>query len=112
MFNTVARVETDRAGRYLTQLCQHLSQLQSRHGLFLHGRHRPPKVLHVEWSDTFGEMRFENGTCTLEAHEDALLLRVSAPDEASLRSLQQAITHRLATIGHRAGLNILWSSKD
>jgi hypothetical protein len=112
MFTAVASVETDRAGRYLVQLCQHLSQMQPRHGLFLHGRHRPPKVQHVEWTDTTGEMRFQNGTCTLEAHDDALLLRLSAPDEASLRSLQQAISHRLETIGRRAGLHVLWSSTD
>lgn len=99
---------TERAGRYLAQLCQHLSEIGPRHGLFLHGRHRPPKVLHVEWTDVAGEVRFENGSCTLDAREDALLLRVSADDQRKLEGLQQAMSHRIETIGRREMLTVTW----
>ena len=109
-----ARVETGRASRYLTQLCQHLSQLGPHYSPFLHGHHRPPKVQDLQWTDTGGEMRFENGRCTLEAQDDALLLRLTADDEASLDALQRAIAHRVATIGRREKLTVQWrlSSAD
>lgn len=102
------RVETARADRYLVQLCLHLSELPPRHGMFLHGRHRPPKVLHVEWTDVTGEVRFQNGACTLEARDDAVYLHLSTDDEAALTGLQQAISHRIETIGRREQLTVAW----
>lgn len=108
MLTAEARVATDRASRYLTQLCQHLGRMRSNHGPFLHARHQPPTVQNVEWNGSSGEMRFENGQCTLEAHTDALVLRLTAIDEASLHALQQAITHRIATIGRRENLTVQW----
>ncbi len=54
MLTAEARVETERASRYLAQLCRHASQL----GQHLRHTHdsgdAPPEVRHVEWSDTYG----------------------------------------------------------
>jgi hypothetical protein len=86
MFGADARVETDRAARYLTQL-----------------------TLRVESRGNAAKMQFEIGTCVLEAHEDALLLRLVADDETNLQVLQDAIAHRLATVGRREKLTVEWT---
>jgi hypothetical protein len=75
MLTAEARVETDRPGRYLTQICQHLSnrgrhlgtgegrQMRRRpggHG----GNHRQPEAagqVHVAWSQTEGTVTFPGG---------------------------------------------------
>ena len=67
-----ARVETDRPGRYLTQICQHLSN-KGRHlgtdeagkcgtapvatGAIIRSRERPSRCA-VEWSETDGTVTF------------------------------------------------------
>ena len=109
MFGADARVETDRAARYLKQLTRHVSQMRARHGLALHGGDRQPKVLRVESRSNAAKMQFEIGTCFLEAHEDALLLRLVADDETNLQVLQDAIAHRLTTVGRREKLTVTWT---
>jgi hypothetical protein len=109
MFGADARVETDRAARYLTQLTRHVSQMRARHSLVLHGGDGQPKVLRVESRGNAAKMQFEIGTCVLEAHEDALLLRLVADDETNLQVLQDAIAHRLATVGRREKLTVEWT---
>ena len=101
-----ARVPTDRAGRYLVQLCRHLKQMSTmRHRP--HGRQAPP-VRQVDWTDTTGTIRFTEGTCTLKATDEALTLRIDADDEETLRRLREGITARLTTIGRRDGLTVHW----
>lgn len=109
MFTAVAHVETDRASRYLVQLCRHVSQLGRP------GGHRPPggghvapEVQHVEWTDTHGTIDVGWGRCTVEATSDALTLRLESADEEGLERLQTAVAHRLETIGRRDGLKVNW----
>lgn len=106
-----ARIPTERASRYLTQLCRHLGQMSRM-------RHQPPaghrggqaspSVQHVDWSDNSGEIRFTQGTCTLQATPTELLLHIQADDEDSLHRLQDGITRRLETIGRRGHLTVYW----
>ncbi|MEU2334686.1 DUF2218 domain-containing protein [Streptomyces sp. NPDC013172] len=106
-----AHVPTDRASRYLVQLCRHLSQM---HGM----RHRPPvghgggqmpfEVQRVDYCDTLGTIRFVQGLCTLRATADMLVLRVEADDEDTLRRLQNGIAGRIEKIGRRDGLAVTW----
>ncbi|MEU6323882.1 DUF2218 domain-containing protein [Streptomyces sp. NPDC047009] len=63
---------------------------------------------HVDYSDTYGTIRFTGGLCTLHAASDALTLRVDANDEDTLRRLQNGITDRLEKIGRRDGLTVTW----
>lgn len=80
-----ARVETERASRYLVQLCRHATRMGP------HLRHRrrahdgedmqaPPEVRHVEWSDTYGLVALSWGQWTMYASPDALTLRAEAAD--------------------------------
>ncbi|MER5598306.1 DUF2218 domain-containing protein [Streptomyces sp. NPDC002265] len=105
------RLATDRASRYLVQLCRHLSRMPRM-------SHRPPgdhgeggtrpEVRHVEFTDTHGTVRFADGLWTLDATADALTLRVDADDEEVLRRLQDAIAARIEKIGRRDALQVIW----
>lgn len=108
-----ARIATDRAERYLDQLCGHLGQMQHMQ----HMRHLPksghsgagvPQVEHVEKAAGRGEIRFADGSWTLLADADSLLLQVEADDPAALERLKVAVTARIAKIGRRDGLTVRW----
>jgi hypothetical protein len=100
------RIPTDRAGRYLVQLCQHLNQISG------HARHGdasgPPPIRHVEWSDSHGVIEFAFGQCTLDATGDTLTVNLAAGDSNDLRKMQQTLTARLKTIGRRDNLVVTW----
>jgi hypothetical protein len=114
MFTAVAHVETDRAGRYVDQLCRHVSQMgqHGAHRLPSRGGHVPPEVQHVEWSDTYGTFDVGWGRCAVEASSDVLMLRLEAADEEGLHRLEGAVAHRLETIGRRDGLKVNWQHSD
>ncbi|MFF6996095.1 DUF2218 domain-containing protein [Streptomyces sp. NPDC008313] len=105
------RLATDRASRYLVQLCRHLRQMprMSRRPPGGHGGGGArPEVRHVEFTDTHGTVRFADGLWTLDATADALVLRVDADDEEALQRLQDAVTARIEKIGRRDGLQVHW----
>lgn len=116
-----ARVGTDRADRYLAQLCGHLGRMtETRHrrparqagGRPHDDGHRPPQVEHVDRSGRHGTVRFADGVCTLHATSDALVLRVDADDEDALRRLQNGVAGRLEKIGRRDRLTVTWSRPE
>ncbi|MEV6018191.1 DUF2218 domain-containing protein [Streptomyces sp. NPDC051997] len=106
------RLATDRASRYLAQLCRHLGQMPHMSHRPHGGGHREgttrPEVRHVEFTGTHGTVRFAEGLWTLDASADALTLRVDADDEDALRRLQDGITARIEKIGRRDGLRVQW----
>jgi hypothetical protein len=110
MHTAVAHVETDRASRYLVQLCRHVSQMggPGGHRPPSRGGHVPPEVQHVEWTDTRGTIDVGWGRCTVEATPDVLTLRLESADEEGLQRLQAAVAHRLETIGRRESLEVTW----
>jgi hypothetical protein len=67
-----ARVETERASRYLLQFCQHVNKA---------GQPRPQLRAYAEWSDDRGVISFGWGRCTLRALPGVLTLRTEAPDQ-------------------------------
>lgn len=111
MLTAEAHIITDRASRYLTQLCRHADQM-GHMPLAGHGAHRPPEVQHVDYSDTHGSVHFADGQWTIQATGDRLTLRVEATDEDTLRRLQNGVTKRLETIGRRDHLTVQWRPPD
>ena len=110
-----AHIPTDRASRYLIQLCQHSSQMPGMRHRPPTGRragHLPPAVQHANWSDTAGTIRFAQGQCTLSATSDTLTVRLNADDQDALRQLQDGVARRLETIGRRDDLTIHWRHTD
>jgi hypothetical protein len=114
MHTAQAHITTDRAERYLDQLCGHLGQMQ-------HIRHMPktghgaagmPKVEHVQQAPGHAEVRFADGSWTLRAAADSLMLRVEADDPAALERLKDAIATRIAKIGRRDGLTVAWHDAE
>ncbi|ADP84561.1 DUF2218 domain-containing protein [Pseudofrankia inefficax] len=101
------RAATDRADRYLAQLCGHLSAIHHRHEAG-HGGAGLPRIRTVTRSGDAALIEFDRGTCRLEANDDALVLSVDATDADSLRQIKAALTHRLETIGGREGLTLVW----
>ncbi|MER6357217.1 DUF2218 domain-containing protein [Streptomyces sp. NPDC001634] len=108
-----ARIATDRASRYLVQLCRHADMMvRMRHRPpARHGGRQMPDVRHVEWSDTHGTVRFAEGQWTLDASSDALTVHVEADDEETLQRLQNGITGRIEKIGRRDGLKVTWQER-
>lgn len=110
-----ARVPTERASRYLVQLCRHADQMRRM-------RHQPPSrsvadaaapgVDHVDYSDTVGTVRFADGQLHMRASADTLTLLVEAADDDVLRRLQDGITARLNKIGRRDQLTTTWHGME
>jgi len=111
-----AHVRTERASRYLVQLCRHAGQM-SRHpfprphtsGL---DTHAPPAVRHVEWDDTRGMVTLNQGRWTLDATPDTLTLRAEAETEEDLQRIQDLLAARLEKIGRRDHLTVVWQRLD
>lgn len=102
-------IETDRASRYLVQLCRHARFMSTmRHPT--PGVHRPPRILEASHSDATGLVRFEDGSWLLTADASSLHLRVDAVDSAALARLVAGISARIRTIGRRDGLELTWSA--
>ena len=111
MLAAEAQVKTDDPGRYLTQLCRHAQQV---HRL----RHRPrnlggdgqppPKVQHVECSETSGMISFGWGRCTMQATPGTLTLRAEAADDESLQRVQDIVARDIERFGKRNQLTVSW----
>lgn len=107
-----AQIATDRASRYLMQLCSHLNRMSGVHHQTPAGHgagHKPPKVEHVDHSDTYGTIRFTHGVCALRATADSLTLRLDAADGETLQRLQSGLAGRIEKIGRRDQLTVTWS---
>ena len=107
-----ARIPTDRAARYLEQLCRHLGAMGNMRHVPAggHGGAGMPRVESIEQNGSRAVIRFADGAWDLQAHEDALVLRVEAQEAASLERLKAAIAARITKIGRRDGLAVIWSS--
>ncbi|MFF0518148.1 DUF2218 domain-containing protein [Actinomadura nitritigenes] len=114
MYASKADVPTDRAARYLTQLCKHSDHVnglagghadRSGHG----GNGAAVHLQRVEWSDTEGVIRFAEGRCAMHATNTRLLLDAEADSPERLQRIQAAITARLERIGRRDRLTVVWS---
>ncbi|HLJ99071.1 MAG TPA: DUF2218 domain-containing protein [Streptosporangiaceae bacterium] len=105
-----AHVRTDRAGRYLAQLCNHGGQLSrlSFHQPRSHAGGAGPSAARSEHSGTDGVIDFGWGRCTLHATGDALMLTAEAEDPQNLQRLQDGIARRIERIGRRDQLTVTW----
>lgn len=116
-----ARIHTECASRYLTQLCQHVQSIYSKRGQLRHLRpdHRPghaqsrrPEQPRVEWTQTKGKVAFADTTITLRASQAELTLRAEAGTQQELQQVQELVTGTLARIGRREGLTVAWQPAD
>jgi len=88
---SLAKVETEKASRYLQQLCKHF-------------QHK----LAVTFDERAGEISFSSGTCRLAANDTLLTLAVTAPDAAHLAQLQDVVARHLLRFAFREEMKIDW----
>jgi hypothetical protein len=106
-----AHVRTDRAVRYLAQLCNHgrqLGQIAARRPRSHGDGGASPAVRRADWSGTDGFIDFGWGRCTLHASGDALTLTAQADDPQNLRRIEEGVARRLERIGRRDRLSLTW----
>jgi cytochrome P450 len=104
-----ARIRTDRASRYLTQLCSHATQTNTLpHGQRHGERGATAMPRRAECSGTSGFIEFDRGRCTLRATGEELVLLAEADDQQRLRQMQDALTARVRRIGRRDRLSLTW----
>jgi hypothetical protein len=111
MLAAEAQVKTEDSSRYLVQLCRHAQQVhRMRHRPRDHGGdgQPPPKVEHVEWSETSGMISFGWGQCTMQATPGTLTLRAKAADEESLQRVQGIVARDIERFGKRDLLTVTW----
>ena len=106
-----AEVRTDRASRYLSQLCSHGSHMSAAlaHVLGGHGGGGDrPQVRRAEWSGSEGFIEFEWGRCIVEATDTGLVLIAEADDDTRLVKIKAGVGARVQRIGRRDGLTVDW----
>jgi hypothetical protein len=112
MPTALADVRTDRASRYLTQLCRHAGHMGTGIPNSFR-RHRDDgtraQVRSAQCTDSDGVIEFGWGRCTLRATDSTLLLRAEADDDVRLNQITTGISDRLRRIGRRDQLGVTWS---
>jgi len=91
MMRSEARVSTERASRYLQQLCKHFAHK-------LPTSHTPQE----------GRIEFSVGVCSLAAEPETLVLTADAPDTASLDRLEDVVARHLERFAFRDKPEIRW----
>jgi hypothetical protein len=141
MLSAQAFVETDRAGRYLVQVCRHfsnkgrhLSGSAARPGGAAGTTHPAAGARHsaaspgqpdavagqvpsagdvgVEWSATEGLITFGWGRASLQATATALVLRAEADSAESLHGLTELLAGHLRRFGRRDHLTVTWQPAE
>lgn len=91
---SIATVATDKASRYLQQLCKHFA-------------HKLP----VEFDPQQGSIAFPIGTCRLAAEDAGLRLSCEASDAGQLAQLQDVIERHLVRFAFRENeLAVIWQA--
>ena len=111
-----ARIATDRPNRYLTQLCQHATAMNSTsgHRLRKHSHdqyaNEPRLSVHAECTDDSGVLTFTPGDarCTISATSNLLTVRIVADAESTMIRVRDVITRDLKRFGRRDGLRVSW----
>jgi hypothetical protein len=88
--------QTDRAGRYLTQMCKHM---------IAEGKQ-------AEITDeNHGVAYFGWGTCHMHAEPSGLTLHLDVSDPIRLRMAQRVLASHLERFGRREGLTVSWNHR-
>lgn len=86
-----ARVPTEKASRYLQQLCKHFA-------------HKLP----VAFDEHKGSISFSSGECALAADGETLTISATAPDATNIDQLKDVIVRHLVRFAFREELQVDW----
>ena len=103
MFSSTAKVPTDKASRYLQQLCKHWSHNMAVEFDAEHGKVTFPKDARgAEWPG--------DGIFTMAAGSDTLTCRIEATSSGQLEGLKGAVERHLNRFAFREGeLSYPWA---
>ena len=103
-----AQIHTERANRYLVQLCKHAAAMGGGgHTLRMQVR------VSADWSDISGTVTFTPwGRCTLSAADDTLTVRIDAADQDGLTRIRDVIDRDLQRFSHRDPLTVTWQQPE
>lgn len=93
MLQAHARIPTDKASRYLAQLCKH----------FAH-------KVDVDWSDDRGQADFGMGCCDLAVSGSELCLTCSSPTEDGLETVKRIVAGHFERFAWRDKLTVSWQA--
>ena len=93
MMRSTANVATDKAARYMSQLCKHFA-------------HKIPATLD---GATGGRIEFPFGVCALAAEQAALHLSVEAENVQDLSRMEKVIADHLQRFAFREPVEVSWS---
>ncbi len=114
MVTAHARIPTDRAGRYLVQLCRHAAMIGA--GSHAPNGHRSARSdMHVvaDWSESAGTITFDPwGHCVLTATADSLDVHIDAADNGHLHKIEDIIGNNLERMSHRNPLAVQWIHEE
>lgn len=91
MLISEARVETQKASRYLKALCNHFSR----------------KVT-AEYTDDRGTVQFSIGRCEMRSEPEHLILRVEAEDAERLAGVKSVVADHLVRFAPNESLQVNW----
>ena len=86
-----ARVRSERASRYLVQLCKHFA-------------HKIP----ADYDERTGKVDFQPGLCVMHATGDWLSLRCEASSEPDLIRVKSIVADHLARFAWQEGIAVEW----
>lgn len=89
--SSVARVATDKAARYMGQLCKHFA-------------HKIPATFDAD----SGRIEFSIGVCELAVAKDTLVLHVTAANEVELAQMEDVVARHLVRFAFRDELMVTW----
>ncbi|UEM06249.1 DUF2218 domain-containing protein [Skermanella rosea] len=92
MFTSVSHVATDKAERFMTQLCKHFA-------------HKIP----ASSENGSGRIQFEAGTCLLESGPEFLTLRVEAGSDDQRTIVEDVVKSHLERFMWKEPAEITWN---
>jgi hypothetical protein len=95
MYSAEARVTSEKASRYLVQLCKHFAHKTT-----------------AEYDETQGRVDFQPGLCLMTATGDELLVRCEAGDAPDLERIKHIVEDHIVRFGWREKIGITWADSS
>lgn len=95
MIKAQAYVETEKASRYLQQLCKHF-------------KHKVP----AEWDEKKGRTEFPFGLCLMEADDQQLTITCEAPTAEAFNRMRFVLDDHLERFAWKEELKLSWSDQN
>ena len=95
MLKTETRIRTDKAGRYLAQLCKHFAHKAE-----------------ADWSATEGKVDFGFGECRMRAEDGCLYVSCASETAPGLGRVKFVLTDHIVRFGWKEKLVVDWPQDE